>query len=195
MLQNVLAIASKGIDECSIKESSNTLEVLRWLQGLQARKAGEGNRCLDLNGELRIEGMEFHLEVLKPLRSIKSINGSLKITNNTLSFLIFDELMQIVGKSDYSLYIAENKRLLDIDFPVLSKVEGKIFVKDNPVLWSSWFIDGKSRVEEHVRSTDTFESKRRYPSCCTPLRGCSMLLLSLRIMSKQSSFKKVSQLM
>lgn len=50
-------------------------------------RAGEGNRCLDLNGELRIEGMEFHLEVLKPLRSIKSINGSLKVnldSNNVI---------------------------------------------------------------------------------------------------------------
>ncbi|WKY05341.1 hypothetical protein Q1695_005947 [Nippostrongylus brasiliensis] len=152
---SALAANTKDAEaRCAIDKLNNTYELLSYLSRLEAK-----NKCVHLDGDLKITKLDFHPTFLKPLRYIKTVNGSIEIKNNNISFLMFDALEEITPKGGRALTVVNNARLLDLEFPKLRKVKGRILITRNPVLWTKWFHSGRKGVERFMKRGSTMKLK------------------------------------
>ncbi|XGW27357.1 hypothetical protein V3C99_007730 [Haemonchus contortus] len=147
-------------DKCIVSDMMNTHETLFTFK----RRLDNEEECVYVKGKVRITNVTMKTVFLESLNTVKSINGSLEITGNNISFIGFAQLEEILGKGEVGLSITDNPHLLDVYFPKLKKIEKKIIIKDNPLLWSKWFREGKRQLEKHFRDDSIVQSKQPYPN-------------------------------
>ncbi|KAK5970004.1 hypothetical protein GCK32_018087 [Trichostrongylus colubriformis] len=64
----------------------------------------------------------------------------------------------------FGLSITDNPHLLDVNFPQLKKIESRIIIKNNAMLWTKWFKVGRGQLEKRLRSDSIIQSREPYPN-------------------------------
>ncbi|KJH49360.1 receptor L domain protein [Dictyocaulus viviparus] len=120
-----------------------------------------GQPCDRLVGNVRIVDVRIRTPIMSLIRYVEEINGSLEIANTSILFVDFANLMTIeTTKGIFSLSITNNSRLLDINFPFLQKINRKIIIHNNPVLWMNSFHVGLNQMKKLFQSnSDILEDR------------------------------------